>query len=90
MTNHILASYIAAYDDQNEITAPPDRMLEVLVIAGVATLRFVPGELGTPAPYESGNPPPSIDVPAKSLLLALQAQIDEEDEDDPPLRGPYG
>lgn len=84
MGNNILSTYIAAYDEHNMITAPPERMLEIMVIAGVATLRIRPGEWQS-TPHDPAEPDFSIDVPAHALLLALTAQVQEDATPDPDL-----
>lgn len=70
---------IAAYDrDGDEITAPAERYLEILVINGVLTLRGRPG--GENDHWSHNDEPEfSIDVPAKSLLIAVKAALEEDD-----------
>lgn len=77
MANEIVGIFIAAYDEHDEITAPPARMLQLEVINGTATLRFRQGGLGEMPPAPDRNAP-MIDVPARALLLALQAAISDD------------
>jgi hypothetical protein len=65
----------AAQVDDDIITEPPSRILDLAVIGGVAHL----------ATYELSGPgviadeaTAAIEVPARSLLLALQAAIDDD------------
>jgi len=87
---HIGFVYIdGVTQDENEITAPPERMLEVLVIEGIVSLRIVPydkaPDAATDAPWRTERSEGAIDVPARSLLLALQALV-EDDELPKPAR----
>jgi len=81
---HIGFVYInGVTEDENEISAPPERMLEVLVIEGIASLRIVPYDKtpdATPdAPWRTERSEGAIDVPARSLLLALQALVADDE-----------
>lgn len=73
--------HISAYGDGNTMHEPPERILNLAVIGGIAHVQVQEmGETG-----ETGDIQAKIEVPAKSLLRALQGAI-EDDEDDIPKR----
>lgn len=66
--------HISAYGDSDTMEDPPERFLNLSVIGGIAHLRIQ--EMGeTDAP---GKVQANVEVPAKSLLRALQAFVDDD------------
>ena len=71
--------------DEDTITSPPERVLEIEVYDGIAWLTMQSGELA------SGNDPNEyfIKVPALSLKRALDLAIEDNETPQPQgLRGP--
>ena len=69
------------------ITAPPGQILELFVISGIATLRQRQVADPSMMAHERDNleePHLELDVPAKTLLIALQALVAEDDTPKPP------
>jgi hypothetical protein len=84
---YIESIQISCVGEDNTITAPPARILEMFVIEGILTLRQRPVEDLPKLAHErddTAEPILELDVPARSVLIALQALLAEDDAPQPP------
>lgn len=72
-------SYVSVVSTDDEVHEPPDELLGIVVVSGVAYLsRHQLDDVGNPEPEAAGR---SLATPARSLLHALEAAI-AADEDE--------
>lgn len=72
-------TYVCVVGVEDTIKEPPDEVLGLVVIGGVAYMtRHRLGEDGNPLPEESDR---RLQVPARALLHALQASINADEDE---------